>query len=88
MSRPVRDLPGLGPVTAGLLADVGIDTEDDLAAVGAVEAYRRLRFRDPQRMTLNALWGLHSALTGVPWTRIDAATKARLKAELEAEPDA
>lgn len=82
-NRPLHLLPGLGPVTASWLAEVGIATEADLSAIGAAAAYRRLKHRDPKGVSLNALWALHSALTGVPWNQIDAETKARLREELD-----
>ena len=84
MSRPVATLPGIGPRTAEWLADVGIPTESDLRELGAVDAYRRLKHRDPKHVSLNALWGLHAALAGIPWTAVDRETKERLLAELDA----
>jgi DNA transformation protein len=80
--RSLHLLPGLGTMTSGWLAEVGIVTEDDLRAIGAPAAYRRLKHLNPKGINLNALWGLHSALTGVPWNRIDAETKARLLSEV------
>lgn len=77
-------LPGIGPKTAAWLAEIGIHDCDSLRAVGAVEAYRRLRMASPQRVSLNALWGLHAALLGVPWTTLDADTKRRLLDQLNA----
>lgn len=79
-------LPGLGPKTIGWLADIGITNADALRALGAVEAYRRLRMASPQRVSRNALWALHAALLGIPWTSLDAATKASLLAELDPVP--
>ena len=80
--RPIHLLPGLGPVMAGWLTEVAITTEAELRALGAAAAYRRLKHWDPKRVNVNALWGLHNALTGIPWTKIDADTKARLLAEV------
>jgi DNA transformation protein len=85
-SRPIHLLPGIGPVSAGWLKEVGIETEADLRALGAAAAYRRLKHWDPRRVSLNALWALHGALTGVPWNKIDAETKARLIAEAGVTP--
>jgi len=82
LSRPVATLPGIGPRTAEWLADVGIPTEGDLRELGAFDAYRRLKHRDPRGVTLNMLWGLHAALEDMPWTAIDRETKDRLLAEL------
>lgn len=79
--RRLHLLPNLGPKTAARLAEVGIATEADLRALGAPAAYARLKHAFPRETSLNALWALHGALTGVPWTALDAATKARLKRE-------
>ena len=74
------DLSHLGPVTRRRLAAVGITSQAELEALGAVDAYRRLKHAFPKEVSLNALWGLHATLTGMRWTDIDAATKTRLAA--------
>lgn len=76
--RPLHLLPNLGPKTARLLAEVGIATEDDLRALGAVEAFRRLRAMQPVPVGRNALWAMHGALTDERWDRLSADTKAAL----------
>jgi len=80
--RPIRDLPGIGPTTAAWLAAVDIRFESDLRRIGAVEAYWRLKHRDPRGVSLNALWCLHAIVEDVPMRAIDAETKARLRAQL------
>lgn len=67
------------------LNEVGVETEGDLRRIGAIEAYRRLKHSDPKRVSLNALWGLHAALEGIPWTAVDRETKQRLLAMLNAD---
>ncbi|HYD65196.1 TfoX/Sxy family protein [Azospirillum sp.] len=84
--RPIHLMPGIGPKSAQWLAEAGIETEEELRTLGAVAAYRRLKHRDPKRVTRNMLWSLHGALTGVPWNRIDDGTKRRLLAEAEGTP--
>jgi hypothetical protein len=79
-----RLIPGLGPKSTAWLAEVGIDTPEVLREMGAVAAYLRLKHWNPRLVTLNALWGLHAALAGIPWTAIDASTKERLLAEVRA----
>lgn len=76
--RPLQLLPNLGPKTARLLAEVGVATAGDLVALGAVEAFRRLRAMQPAPVSLNALWAMHGALTGERWDRLAPETKAEL----------
>jgi DNA transformation protein and related proteins len=77
--RAIGDLPGLGPKTELWLREVGIHTEGELRAIGAVAAYRRLKFWNPRLVSLNALYALHGALNGLPRHAIDEETKARLR---------
>jgi DNA transformation protein len=74
-------LPGLGPKSSQWLAEVGITTVDELRTVGAVAAYRRLKHWNPRLVSLNALYALHAAVSGLHWRAVDDATKARLRAE-------
>jgi DNA transformation protein and related proteins len=75
------DLPGLGPASAAMLREAGIETVAELRALGAPAAYARIRFAAQRGATLNLLWGLHAALAGMDWRSIDAETKARLRRE-------
>jgi DNA transformation protein and related proteins len=74
-------LRSLGPKSAAWLKEAGIKTEADLRALGAAEAYRRLKVRNPKGVSLNMLWGLHAVLEGISLKIIDSETKARLKRE-------
>lgn len=42
-ARPLGKLRGLGPVSARWLESVGMCDEEDLRALGAVEAFARVR---------------------------------------------
>jgi len=87
MAPPVGSLPGIGSKTAGWLSEIGVRTEADLRALGAVNAYIRLKRAYPQRVTLNALWALHGALTGTPWHAIPPDEKHRLLNAVRCAPD-
>ena len=76
---PVDTLPGIGPVTQGWLGEVGIRTEGELRAIGAVEAYRRLKFMLPRQVNLNALYTLEAALRGSHWLDLPQDVKAALQ---------
>lgn len=72
--RPITDLPNLGPVMARRLAEVGVENEGDLRALGAAEAYRRLCFQFG-RVSLNALYAMDAALEGKDWRLVPEARK-------------
>jgi DNA transformation protein len=80
---PIGSLPNIGPTTAGWLESIGIRTEDDLAKLGAVKAYRRLKAAHPKRVTLNALYAMHGALLGIPWNVLPEEMKDELKRQIE-----
>ena len=70
----------IGPKTAARLRQVGIDSVEELAAIGAVEAYKRLKLAFPQDISLNALYGMQALLLGIHWTALTPEMKAELKA--------
>ncbi len=73
----------LGPKSTSWLAAVGIETLEDLTAVGAVEAYRRCR--DAGFPTSkNLLWALAGALLNIPWNELPLEVKAKLSRQLDA----
>lgn len=88
MSRPVASLRNLGPKTARLLAEIGVETESDLRHLGPVEAYRRLKFQFGRQVSLNALYALVGALEERDWRSFGADEKARLLKAVHAAPDA
>lgn len=69
----------LGPASARLLAEIGIRDERSLRALGAAEAFRRLRFESPAPPSLNLLWAMQGAIDGRDWRSLTAEEKARLK---------
>jgi DNA transformation protein len=76
---PIDTLPGIGPVTRGWLEDAGIRTAGELRSMGAVEAYRRLKFMLPRRVNLNALYVLEAALRGCHWLDLPQDVKTALQ---------
>lgn len=75
-------IKNMGPKSSAWLHEIGIDTLEDLEAVGAVEAYRRLKTSRPTEVSLNALWGLQAALLNIHWKALSPEIKAELKAQL------
>ena len=76
-------LRNIGTVSAGWLESVGIQSRDDLEAIGAVEAYRRVKLAFPDRVSLNMLYALQGALLDIPWDLLPDDMKAELKARLD-----
>ena len=85
---PVDTLPGIGPATQGWLREVGIRTEGELRSMGAVEAYRRLKFMLPRQVNLNALYALEAALRGCHWLDLPQDVKTALQHQAKAIDEA
>lgn len=56
----------LGPKSWAILEQAGIGTLEQLREVGPIAAYVRAKAVNG-RVSLNLLWALESALTGLPW---------------------
>jgi DNA transformation protein len=76
---PIDSLPGIGPVTLGWLKEIDIRSVADLQSIGSVEAYRRLKFMLPRRVSLNALYALEAALRGCHWLDLPQDVKSALQ---------
>ena len=75
-------LRNIGPVSKRMLAAAGITSVEALRELGAVEAYRRVRSRDP-RASLNLLWALEGAVSGRPWQEVARNDRLSLLLQLE-----
>jgi hypothetical protein len=75
----IRDLLNLGPVMENRLAEVDITTAEQLARVGVVEAYQRLKFAFGAAITLNALYAMDAALDGLDWRDLSEDRKRELR---------
>lgn len=82
MTRSIESLRNLGPKMSCLLADVGIESEDDLRRIGPADAYARLRFASDRPISLNALYAMHAALLGCDWRDVSPADKVKLRAKV------
>ena len=76
-------IKNMGPKSSAWLHEIGIDSLEDLEAIGAVEAYRRLKAARPTEVSLNALWGMQGAILNIHWNMITPEMKAELKAQIE-----
>ena len=59
-------LANLGPRSVEALVAAGIKSLADLQGLGSVAAYARVKQASPW-VTLNLLWALEGALSGLPW---------------------
>ena len=82
MTDPIARLANLGPKSSAMLAAAGIATIEDLRALGAVAAYARVKARDPHA-SLNLLWALEGALSGLPWQTVAREHRTSLLLALE-----
>ena len=76
-------MKNMGPKSSEWLASVGIHTLDDVAALGVVETYKRVKAAYPDKVSLNMLYGLQAALLDLPWNELPADIKAELKKQAE-----
>ena len=79
----LSSLMNIGSATERWLNEVGIYTEGDLEAVGAVEAWTRLKRARPDEVTLVGLYALQGALLGIPWNALPEDLKERIKVEAQ-----
>ncbi|MDH4449706.1 MAG: TfoX/Sxy family protein [Rhodoferax sp.] len=75
-------LPNLGPKSQHMLHAAGICTWEDLQALGAVAAYLRVK-RNGGNASLNLLWALEGAISGVHWQEVARHHRTSLLLALE-----
>ncbi len=76
-------MKNLGPKSSEWLASVGVHTLDDVARLGVVETYKRVKAVFPEKVTLNMLWGLQAALLDIPWNELPPDIKRELRKQVE-----
>ncbi|HZX75777.1 TfoX/Sxy family protein [Lysobacter sp.] len=70
-------LRNIGPKSAAWLRQVGLRTREDLAAVGTVEAFMRVK-RAGFKPTLNLLYAIEGALQDCHWQEIPDTRRSEL----------
>ena len=83
MTRPVSSLPNLGPATDAAFARIGVTTAEELIALGADAAYRRL-LEAGARPHFIGYYVLVLAIQGRPWLDLDPVEKAALRLRFDA----
>lgn len=83
MTAPVSTIRNLGPASEAAFARAGIHSAEELRALGADEAYRRL-LASGQRAHFIGYYVLVMGLQGRPWNDCKGAEKASLRARFDA----
>jgi DNA transformation protein and related proteins len=76
-------MKNIGPKSREWLASVGIHTLNDVASLGVVETYRRVKAAYPEKVSLNLIYGLQAALLDLPWNELPPDIRAELKSQVE-----
>lgn len=76
-------MKNLGLKSSEWLASIGVHTLDDVARLGVVETYKRVKAAYPEKVTLNMLWGLQAALLDIPWNELPKDIKDELRRQVE-----
>ena len=80
---PPIKMRNIGPKSAAWLRQVGLRTQEDIAAAGPVDAFMRVK-RAGFRPSLNLLYALEGALADCHWQEVPEARRQILVAEYEA----
>lgn len=83
MAEPVSSIRNLGPASDEAFARAGINTAEELRALGPDAAYARL-LASGTRPHFIGYYALVMGLQGRPWNDCQGAEKAALKAKFEA----
>ncbi|MBW3550297.1 MAG: TfoX/Sxy family protein [Proteobacteria bacterium] len=83
MSDTTAKLRNIGPKSAAWLRQVGLRTHPELAEIGAVEAFMRVK-RAGFKPTLNLLYAIEGALLDCHWQEIQDSRRQQLVSEAEA----
>ena len=75
-------MKNIGPKSREWLASVGVHTLDDVAKLGVVETYKRVKAAYPEKVSLNLLWGLQAALLDLPWNELPPDIKSELRKQV------
>ena len=77
MATPPLKLRNIGPKSAAWLRQVGLRTEDELRAIGALEAFMRVK-RAGFKPSLNLLYALEGALLDCHWQDVPSERRSEL----------
>lgn len=78
-----KPIPGIGPKSREMLLAAGITSLAELRALGSVRAYLSVE-RAGGRPSLNLLWALEGAVSGLPWQQVAREHRTSLLLALDA----
>jgi len=81
-STPLAGTLNLGPKSAAVMASAGFTSLEQLRQVGAVAAYVKAK-RTGANVSLNLLWALEGALSGLHWRDVAREHRTTLLLALE-----
>ncbi|MCE7921078.1 MAG: competence protein TfoX [Chloroflexi bacterium] len=76
-------MKNLGPKSSEWLASIGVYSLEDVARLGVVETYKRVKAAYPEKVSLNMLYGLQAALMDIPFNHLPKDIREQLKREAE-----
>lgn len=82
MYSRISEIKNLGPKTESWLNEIGVYSFSDLERLGSVEIYRLVK-NAGFPASLNLVYAIEAALTGVHWTKLSKDAKAELKRAIQ-----
>ena len=76
-------MKNMGPKSSEWLASIGVHSLEDVAKLGVVETYKRVKAAYPEKVSLNLLYGLQAALLDISWKELPPDIKDELKRQME-----
>jgi DNA transformation protein len=76
-------MKNLGPKSSEWLASIGVRALEDIARLGVIETYKRVKVAYPDKVSLNLLYGLQAALLDIPINVLPQDIRDQLKREAE-----
>ena len=76
-------MKNMGPKSSEWLASIGVHSLEDVAKLGVVETYKRVKAAYPEKVSLNLLYGLQAALLDISWNELPPDIKEELRRQAE-----
>jgi DNA transformation protein len=76
-------MKNIGPKSREWLASIGVHSLEDVARLGVVETYKRVKAVYPEKVSLNLLYGLQAAMLDIPYNLLPQDIRDELKQQVE-----